>query len=127
MKCSEGLSNKVSNIIRRYIDHIKFAAYKYGCFVYPILSYSFGSFFFYHSIYGCMFCMLLFNFVSYVFLLLCLCILIVVYVLFCIFYFHRANWHSSVALTEVFPCFFLICTANAKCKDGARPGLFPIS
>ena len=31
-----------------------------------------------------MFCMLLPNFVNYVFLLLCLCILIVMYVLFCV-------------------------------------------
>jgi len=32
-------------------------------------------------------------------------------------------------LTEVFPCFFLSCKANARAKtrkDGARPALFPI-
>ena len=86
VKCSEGLSNRVSNIIRRYIDHMKFAA-----------------------------CLLLFNFVSYVFLL-CLCILIVMNVLFCILCFQRANWHSSATLTEVFRCFFLSCTANARVK-----------
>jgi hypothetical protein len=45
-----------------------------------------------------MFCMLLFNFVSCVFLLLCLCILNVMYVLFCVFCFHRANWHSPATL-----------------------------
>jgi len=49
-----------------------------------------------------------------VFLLLCLCIFIVTYVLFCIFCFHRANWHSSATLTEDFPCFFLSCKANAR-------------
>ena len=70
--------------------------------------------FFYRCVYGCMFCVLLFTSLSYVFLLSCLCTLIVIYVLFCIFCFHRANWHSSVTLTVVFPCFFLSCKGNAR-------------
>ena len=57
-----------------------------------------------------------FNFVSYVFLLLYLCILIVMHVLFFIFCFHLANRHSSATLTQVFPCFFLSCKANARVK-----------
>jgi len=28
----------------------------------------------------------------------------------------RASWHSSATLTEVFPRFFLSCTANAGVK-----------
>jgi len=36
---------------------------------------------------------------------------------YCMFiYLHRANWHSSAILTEVFPCFFLSWKANAKVK-----------
>jgi len=68
----------------------------------------FWFFFLSFYIYGCMFCVRLFNFVSYVFLLR-LCILIVMYVLFCIFCFHHANWHALVTLTEVSPYFFLSC------------------
>jgi len=48
---------------------MKFAAYMAVSFNH-ILPYSFGSIEYYCT-YGCMFCMLLFNCVSYVFLLLC--------------------------------------------------------
>ena len=76
------------------------------------LSYSFMFFWLFLSLLVVYF-YILFNFVSYVFLL-CLCILIVMSVLFCIFRSHRANWHSSVTLPEVFPCIFLNCKANAR-------------
>jgi hypothetical protein len=71
-------------------------------------------FFWFHclSLYIRLHVMYAFNFVNYVFLL-CLCI-IVMYVLFCILCFHRANWHSSAILTDVFPCFLLSCKANAR-------------
>jgi hypothetical protein len=50
LQCNGGPSNKVSNIIRRHIDH-------------HILSYSLGSFFFFFLV------LFLFNTVIYVFLL----------------------------------------------------------
>jgi hypothetical protein len=68
-----GLSNSVSNITRRYVDRMKFVVYM----DFPLLN-SFICFWFhfYLCIYGCMFCVLVFNFVNYLFLLLCLCIFI---------------------------------------------------
>jgi len=36
---------------------------------------------------------------------------------YCMFmYLHRASWHYSATLTEVFPCFFLSCKANSRVK-----------
>jgi len=46
---------------------------------------------------------------------------------YCMFmYLHRANWHSSATLTEVFPCFFLSSKANARVKP-AKTGHGPHS
>ena len=63
MKCSEVLSNRVPNGIRRYTDHMKFAAY---------IAFPFSTFLHVHLVpffICCMFCMLLFNFVKlYIFI-----------------------------------------------------------
>ena len=70
MKWSEVLSNRVSNINKRYTDRMKCVTY---------MAFSFITFFhillvlfFFHCMYGCVFCMLLFNFVAYVFFIIML-------------------------------------------------------
>jgi len=71
LQCSDGLSNKMSNIIRRHIDNMKLLLI---CI--SLLSHSslFFRFYFFISLYMVVF---LFNTVIYVFLLLCLCIRVV--------------------------------------------------
>ena len=56
----------------------------------------------------CTFCVLLFNFVNYVFLLLCLCILIVIYILFCTFYF--------IVLLYILFFVNVFCTTATGCQ-----------
>jgi hypothetical protein len=61
VKWSEGLSKRKFIIIKRCIHHIRLAAYMAVSFITYFL-YSFGSIL-YHFMYGCTFCLLLFNFV----------------------------------------------------------------
>ena len=108
LQCSDGLSNKVSNIIRRLMDNMKLLLI---CILQVLLSHSFIFFRFYFCINVYM-VLFLFNNVIYVLLLLCLCILIVSLCL--------------TTLTEGFPYFFLSCKANARVKP-AKSGHGPHS
>ena len=48
--------------------------------------------------------------------MLAIFIVMSIYSYFMFMYLHRASWRSSATLTEVFPCFFLSCKANASVK-----------
>ena len=106
----KGLSNRVSIIIRRCRDHMRFAAYMAVSLIifFRILLVLFCN----HCTYCCMFCMLLFNFVNYVFfllcyvfLLLCLCILIVMLYIIIVMFMYSYCYVCSVPGTVSLCCF----------------------
>ena len=89
MKCSEGLSSRVSHFIRRYKCHIKFAVYMVFSFITFFRVFLVPFFIiFYSCVYGCMVCLLLFIFVNFVFLLCLFYYYVYVFLflrMFCIF------------------------------------------
>jgi len=107
VKCSEGLSNGVSNIIRSYK-----VCCLYGFFVYHILSCSLGSIF-YHCIYGCMFRVLLFNFVNYVFYWY-----VYVFLLLCVF---CSAILFSLCCSMYCLCVNVYCTTATGCQPNCNP------
>jgi hypothetical protein len=83
VKWSEGLSNRVSVIIRRYLDHMRFAAYMA---VYRFFKYSFGSIL-YHCVFGCMFCMVCLILYRYLVYSLCYVCSVLGILFHCFFFF----------------------------------------
>ena len=100
----------MSIIIRRYIDQITFAAYVAVSFI-IFFPYSFGSIL-YHCIYGCMYCMFLFNFVNYV-LSLCIHSYVYVFLLLCMF----CSVYSVSLYCSVY-CLYVTayCTTATGCQ-----------
>jgi hypothetical protein len=113
-QCSDGLSNMVYNIIRRHTDNMELLLI---CIV--LLSHSFIFFRFYFlSMYIWFYSCLILQFMYFS---------VMSMYSYCTFmYLYRVSWHSSITLTEVFPCFFLNCEANARVKP-AKMGHGPHS
>ena len=115
LQCNDGTSNKVSNIIIRLSDNRKLLLI--CILLYYILSYFFRFLFYKNMV------------VIYVFLLaeamysycyLCILIVSLCYSCLCVVY----VFLDVATLTDVFPCFFLSCKANASvnlAKTGHGP------
>jgi len=59
-------------------------------------------------------CTIHYRYVRIIWILQLFVVILQEYHIFCVSFFRRAKWHSSVTLTEVFPCFFVSCKANAR-------------
>ena len=95
LQCSDDLSNKVSNIIRRHTDNMKFL-FNYS------LGYIFYQYIYIYMLYNCLMLYFMYFIIMYMYS-------------YCTFmYVHRASWYSPATLTEVSPCFFISCRANAR-------------
>jgi len=112
VKCSEGLSNRVSNIIIRYIGHMKFAAY---------MAFSFITFlrvsFLVPSLYIWLYVLCAFlNFVNYVFLLLLLYILIVMFMYSYCYICSVLYILFSMCCSMYCLCVNVYCTTATSCQ-----------
>ena len=93
VKWSEGLRNRVSNINRRYRDHMEFYCFSIFCWFYCVSLYVF---------------MLLFNFVCYIFFCY-------VYV-FLLLHIFRSRYCDSLCCSVHFFCVNVYCITATGCQ-----------